>query len=364
MEYNLHAMIVGVLSIIGFYLNHEHLIRFYAIVFLRRSMKRNAFKILFGALLLVLGVSACNFPASITPTPFVFPTPNLTMTAVFNPTQIIPPSPTPLVLATGTVPSPTNTNPPPTEGPTAAPTATPTVAATTAVPTNTSAPATATQPPPDSRPRYQVKAFYVDDPIEIDGIMDDWDLTRYDVESVVFGADRWDDEDDLSATAMFAWDENNLYIATRVRDEEYVQNARTRELFMGDSLEILIDTNLQADYFTRSLSADDFQLGISPGSPGPGDDPEAYLWFPTSIEGRRTEVDLGAESVADGYYVEAAIPWDVFEMDPDEGQHYGFAFSVSDNDRESENVQQSMVSNVGTRSLTDPTTWGDLELVD
>jgi hypothetical protein len=194
--------------------------------------------------------------------------------------------------------------------------------------------------------------------------MDDWDLPRYDVDYVVFGENRWDDEDDLSALVMFAWDEDFLYVATRVRDEEYVQNARTRELFMGDSLEILIDTNLQGDYFTRSLSPDDFQLGISPGSPGPGDDPEAYLWFPASIEGRRTEVEAGAESVADGYYVEAAIPWEVFELDPDEGDHYGFAFSVSDNDRESEDVQQSMVSNVATRSLTDPTTWGDLELVD
>ena len=332
-------------------------------------MKRSALKLIFGILLLVLTASACNFPGALTPTPFVFPTPNLTMTAVFNPTQIIPPTPTSLIVDTatsepGTAASPTNTSLPPTDVPTAVPTATPTVVPSTAVPTNTPVRPTATQPPPDSRPRYQVKAFYVDDPINIDGVMDDWDLTRYDVDYVVFGEDRWSDEDDLSARAMVAWDENYLYIATRVRDEEYVQNARTRELFKGDSLEVLIDTNLQSDYYTRSLSPDDFQLGISPGSPGPGDDPEAYLWYPSAIEGRRTEVKIGAESVDAGYYVEVAIPWDVFEIDPEEGDHYGFAFSVSDNDREAEDVQQSMVSNAATRSLSDPTTWGDLELVD
>jgi hypothetical protein len=336
-------------------------------------MKRQAQLILFSALLMVLVLSGCNLPAAATPTPFVFPTPNLTMTAVFNPTQIIPPSPTSVFVETATpdggqVDSPTATSQPPTSAPTSAPTTVPTETPTqvppTAVPTNTPVPPTSTQPPPDSRPRYQIKAFYVDDPINIDGVMDDWDLTRYDIDYVVFGEDRWSNEDDLSARAMFAWDENYLYIATRVRDDKYVQNARTREIFKGDSLEILIDTRLQADYYTRTLSPDDFQLGISPGSPGIGENPEAYLWYPTEIEGRRREVRIGAESVDAGYYIEVAIPWDVFEVEPDEGDHFGFAFSISDNDREDENVQQSMVSNVATRLLTDPTTWGDLELVD
>ena len=182
---------------------------------------------------------------------------------------------------------------------------------------------------------------------------------------MVFGEDRWQVDDDLSAWAQFAWDEDYLYISSRVYDEEYVQNAPTRELFRGDSLEVLIDTRVQADYYVRSLSPDDYQLGISPGYGEPGDGPDAYLWFPANIEGKQNQVEVGAESVAGGYYVEMAIPWEVFDIeDPEEGDHYGFAFSVSDNDRASENVQQSMVSNVPTRMLTDPTTWGDLELVD
>ena len=63
------------------------------------------------------------------------------------------------------------------------------------------------------------------------------------------------------------------------------------------------------------------------------------------------------------YRVEAAIPWNVFELSPVNGTHYGFCMSVSDNDNPGENAQQSMVSNVATRHLTDPTTWGDLQLV-
>jgi hypothetical protein len=59
---------------------------------------------------------------------------------------------------------------------------------------------------------------------------------------------------------------------------------------------------------------------------------------------------------------EVAIPWSVFEVKPKSGQHFGFVLSVSDNDNLSQNVQQKMVSNVKTRILTDPTTWGDLTL--
>ena len=328
--------------------------------------------------LMALAVLACNLPSAITPTPFTFPTPDLTLTAIFNPTQAEPPTATqppftqptltPLPGATDTplpVESATPTAIPPTTAvPSPLPSNTSTPTTPPPTPTNTAVPPTATQAPPTRRSGPSVAAFYVSRPIRIDGVMDDWDLERYSVEEVVFGSDRWRDADDLSARAMFAWDEDYLYISVRVRDDEYVQNARTRDIFKGDSLEVLIDTKVQADYYYRQLSADDFQLGISPGSPSPGQSPEAYLWYPQSIEGKRSEVIIGAESVDGGYYVEVAIPWDVFETVPDEGDHYGFAFSVSDNDRAAENVQQSMVSNVATRRLLDPTTWGDLELVD
>ena len=43
----------------------------------------------------------CNLPISQTPTPFVFPTPNLTMTAIFNPPVVVPPTVTPPVRPDG-----------------------------------------------------------------------------------------------------------------------------------------------------------------------------------------------------------------------------------------------------------------------
>jgi hypothetical protein len=73
-------------------------------------------------------------------------------------------------------------------------------------------------------------------------------------------------------------------------------------------------------------------------------------------------VEIAAVRTANGYNVEVAIPWSVFEMIPQANQHYGFAFSVSDNDIDGGIAQQSMISSASTRRLTNPTTWGDLIL--
>jgi hypothetical protein len=211
-----------------------------------------------------------------------------------------------------------------------------------------------------------VLAYYFQDEPEIDGDFDEdvWDLDRYDVDRVVYGANRWEDDDDLSGTFMLGWDDYYLYLAARVIDDEYVQSASGEDLFKGDSIEFLLDSSLSRDFNRRSLDGDDFQIGISPGADEPGEDIEAYLWYPRSQESTLDDDEVEAAAVAtdDGYRIEARISWDIFDIEPDVGDRYGFAFSISDNDDDDDDVQQSMVSNVSNRHLTDPTTWGDLAL--
>jgi hypothetical protein len=301
---------------------------------------------LVGAILVVLVVS-CSFPT--TPTPFAIPTPNLTMTALFQPTETIPPSITPPAVQTAT-PLP----------------ATPTgdvAEATATTPPGVTATATETEvETPEMRPGVSVQAAYLESKPVIDGDLDEWELSSIFALDVVFGATNHTGLDDLSAEAMVGWDEDNLYFAAEVEDDIYAQDATGINLFKGDSLEILLDTDVTGDYFLSVLSFDDFQLGISPGST-PGTKMAAYLWFPENKSGSRSQVQIAASATADGYLVEVAIPWEVFEVTPVSGDHFGFAFSVSDNDNAVEDEQQSMVSNVPTRNLANPTSWGDLTLL-
>lgn len=332
-------------------------------------MLRRSFKPFIPLMLLLAATLACSLPGIAAPTPFVFPTPDLTLTALFNPTiepNVTFTSPPPVILTDTPEPvnqdtaipteAPQDTQPPP-------PSLTATLSLPTAGPTSTPA-ATRTSAGPGMRTGPSVAGIYLDSAPVIDGRFGEWGLDTYPIDHVVFGGDRHNGINDLSGAMMVGWDETNLYLAVRVRDNQYVQEATGVTLFRGDSLELLLDTDVSVDYYVRSLSTDDYQLGISPGSPGVGADPEAYLWYPASLEGSRSSVDIGVEALEDGYRVEAAVPWSLFAVEPDDGDHFGFAVSISDNDREGEEIQQSMVSNVSTRMLTDPTTWGDLTLVN
>ncbi len=309
--------------------------------------------------LLICGVTtACQLAASKAPTAFIFPTPDLTGTAIFS------------NVATSLAPTLTHGGPTPTATQPPLPSSTPIPAVTTTsapvIPTATPLPSATSLPIATSIPLYRpvgkIVATFLQTPPNIDGDLSKWSLHQYPADYVVFGASEWVDAQDLSAKVMVGWDYDNLYLGVHVIDSRYVQNATGANLYLGDSLEILLDTNLAADFYVPSLSPDDFQLGISPGNPDPGKHPEAYLWFPTTIKGTKTHVRIAAQKVDGGYDVEVAIPWTVFEVVPVAGQHYGFTVSVSDNDNRTEDVQQSMVSTVPNRRLVNPTTWGDLTL--
>ena len=241
------------------------------------------------------------------------------------------------------------------------------VVTTAAAPTKTPPPTAASNPGKRSGP--SVIAGYVKDAPVIDGILDEWTQERYDVTAITFGKDNWTGSSDLSGKFMLAWDENNLYVAARVYDDVHVQNASGEDLFKGDSIEFLLDRNLSADFYTRALSSDDYQVGISSGAPADMSysdsqpvDPEAYLWYPKASAGSLANVKIGVFYTDDGYKIEAAIPWSVLGVSPNSGQNFGFAFSFSDNDNPDKDVQQTLMTNAASRRLTDPTTWGNLTL--
>jgi hypothetical protein len=169
----------------------------------------------------------------------------------------------------------------------------------------------------------------MDNPPEIDGELDEWEFDRYPIESVVYGGKNWTGTEDLSGRAMLGWDDDYLYVAVRVIDDVYAQDASDENLYKGDSLEILLDADVSGDYYYDVLSADDYQIGLSPGSPDPGEDTEAYLWYPRSEEGHQQKVAIDAHGREDGYIIEADIPWINFGVDPYKGQHFGFCLSIS-----------------------------------
>jgi hypothetical protein len=240
------------------------------------------------------------------------------------------------------------------------PTSTPLPPTSIPLPTNTTIPsATPTNTPITS---LSLAAAFLSKAPSIDGPWDEWTTTQYPIKNIVFGTANWTGPDDLQASYRVGWDSNFLYLAVKVIDDNYVQNASGTNLYKGDSIEVLLSTNPDADNPLLGLTAADYQIGISPGRPDIGQNMEAYLWYPGAKAGSLSNVAIGAVPMPNGYRIEFAIPWSVFGISPAKGQAYGFAISVSDNDNPNENVQQTLISSAPDRILTDPTTWGLLTL--
>ncbi len=279
----------------------------------------------------------CTLPGATSPTPFTFPTPNLTLTAVFAPTAT--PSPAPPTLP------PLELSPSPTIEITlpASPTATPTVEF-------------------DTRPNGSpLTATFLGSPPAIDGSLGEWTSPTFRVNQITYGTSDWSGAGDLSGTLYLGWDNDNLYVAVRITDDIFVQNSQGDQMYRGDEVEIQLDTDLAGDFQASSLNSDDYQIGLSPGNFG-SRSPEAYRWLPEGNQGPLGSVEIGAVSTSDGYDLEAKIPWAVFGVFPNAGSRFGFVLSLSDNDLTGSSVQQSMVSTLSSRIFDDPTSWGTLIL--
>lgn len=330
------------------------------------------------SLVVFLLVSVACGPVVPPPPTLSFGTPDLTLTAIFS-VLVTPETPTPRVILTDTplpvVNTPTETIYVTPNAETLAPTLT-SVAQTaearasetpfpsdTPIPslTSTFTPVPTASPTPPSRSGPTVYAAFLSPAPLVDGSLGDWGGDWIDAGNVVYGRNNRSDASDLSARFKIGWDWNYLYLAVQVTDETYVQEASGADIFLGDSLELLMDINLAGDFSSEGLSSDDYQLGIS-GQDLVKDDGEAYLWYPEGSAGSKSRVHIQARPTDAGYRMEVAIPWGVLGINPASGMHYGFAFSVSDNDNPNANEQHSMVSNVAERRLTDPTTWGNLVL--
>ncbi len=304
-------------------------------------------KVLFVFVMISLLATACGLLGQNTPSP-ASGTPNATLTALFDLSQNLPSS-TPPGIATATQQ------------------ALPTVGPTTLVPTPTQKIVPPTPTPtakPPERSGILMKAAFLSTAPTIDGSWAEWKdkTTQYGLDYVVWGRSNWSGKADLEAAFIAGWDKDYLYVAFKVYDDIYVQNASGKNMYKGDSLELLVDSNLYGDVYSQQLSSDDYQLGISGGNTE-GLKPEAYLWFPTSKEGDKTNVKIAYQFDGTLYRAEAAIPWSVLGVTPTADMVLGFAASVNDNDNKTENLQQTMISTDPNRVLADPTTWGWITLV-
>ncbi len=222
-------------------------------------------------------------------------------------------------------------------------------------------PSISVTPPPTG----SIMAQYVNAPFVADGDLSGWsEVPSYPSTFRVFNVGDWDQSDDLQAFWRLAWDETNLYLAALVLDDVHVQTQTGNLIYLGDSLEVQIDTQRMIDLGTV-LSPDDFQLVLSPGDfvtiP-----PSAALFRGTEA-GQLSGVEssgliVSASQMEGGYVLEAVLPWNELGVRPIPNLELGIALNANDNDTPNTAQQEVMKSHIASRLFGEPDSWGLLIL--
>lgn len=157
------------------------------------------------------------------------------------------------------------------------------------------------------------------------------------------------------------WDEQNLYLVAKVTDNRIVQAWQGAELWQGDHLEIWVDTDFMGDASETKINADDFQIGISPGD-FQNIKPEIYCWYPKAKEGKIESGEIASSLIADGYILEATIPFKFLDITPESEKLIGFCMLVSDTD-DGKYPQKCMLSSSENYKYANPITFNRLHFL-
>ncbi|MFO7973066.1 MAG: sugar-binding protein, partial [Candidatus Hydrogenedentota bacterium] len=180
-----------------------------------------------------------------------------------------------------------------------------------------------------------------DPPIAVDADLGDWEgvpnpHTINRPEQAVWGANSWTGLADLHGAVRLAWRHEYLFVAAEVVDDTIHQTQRGANIWKGDHIELYVDAAPDMEPSRETFGPGQYQLAISPGNfqntsdPFTDCPPEAYGYRPEAqpIEGAL----VASQRTAQGYILEAAIPWAFFDVKPQEGTFLRIEAALSDTD--------------------------------
>jgi hypothetical protein len=189
-------------------------------------------------------------------------------------------------------------------------------------------PGTMDLPWPDP-PVYE--AIYLPGGIQVDAYMKDWPNSKaIELDRTFREIGTLTDDEDLSATVRFGWDERALYFVADITDDSVIARKYGKDIWMDDLFEIYIDPHGDGLHWN---SPRDFQIGFRPTL---GNDAvEVWSWF----QGDTASAFSGPISSkgfvhAKGYLLEGAVRWEFLDVEPQPDRALRVSVAVNDIDRD------------------------------
>ncbi len=165
----------------------------------------------------------------------------------------------------------------------------------------------------------------------IDGSIQEWDkFESFSAFEPTIKKENYTSHTDVSGTFYSCWDDDNFYFAVQVIDDVFSQKYTGNQINKGDSITIVFDTELADDMQIQFYNSDDYQIDFSPGNFS-GIPAESFMSWPSNAPPRG--VTVASTRLANGYLIEASIPWYIFiNYIPEDMDVLGFTVSILDTD--------------------------------
>jgi|GEM_PF-847299 len=209
--------------------------------------------------------------------------------------------------------------------------------------------------------KVEVKIPYVED-IQIDGDLKEWENANWIVlnknTQYVRCKDDWKGEDDLSASIALARNEKYLFIAAKVKDDEFFQDKTEWEIWRGDSIQVAIDPLL--DRSREYYNFDDVEFGFALTPKGP----QVFMWkryrYAEPCVLTSAKIAIKRQSANEMVY-EVSIPWvDLFPQPYSFLDYFGISVLVNDNDGDGRRGYLELTPGIG--KIKDPSSFAYAEV--
>ena len=180
----------------------------------------------------------------------------------------------------------------------------------------------------------------------IDGNKEKWDFTSKEqvinkAEQAFLNPGKWKSPEDLSAAFDLAADDKNLYIGVDVKDDNFFPENKIVNGKYGDEANIFISfADPREDSLFMNVNC--FQFRLMPGKD------KVYIGE-TPLKGSKAIF----KQTANGYFMEASIPFSEFKFVPQKGAMICFDFSILDADDES-GVKNNLIWNAKYKPWNGP----------
>ena len=217
-------------------------------------------------------------------------------------------------------------------------------------------------------------------PIVVDGELNDWSgavplfvnpagrLNGLTFFAKDFGGEmQWTGNDDFSSAWEMLWDDDFLYVATRVFDDRVIPQQALGMLWNGDTVSLQIAPLADADASPAPIPGDlrrahTFDFGMS------ADRPVLRRKYPTLTHpaGAVDAIKIAAKRTADGMQYELAIPWtELAPLRPSYAGWFGCSFAWYEDDGNGRETFTSWFGGSGGNGLArEPRLMGDAHFVE